>query len=75
MHLYNNQRALYKDPEIIENWFRLIANFIAKFEICIEDIYNFDKTGFLIGIIRTIIIVTSSDCITKPKLVQFDNRK
>jgi len=75
MRLYNNQRALYKDLEIIENWFRLIANFIAKFEICIEDIYNFDKTGFLIGIIRTIIIVTSLDCITKPKLVQFDNRK
>src|SRR5664279_5563175 len=37
---YDNQRALCEDPEIIRNWFRLVANFTAKFGIRVEDIYN-----------------------------------
>ena len=35
--------------KIIEDWFRLIHNFIAKYGILKEDIYNFDEIGFLIG--------------------------
>jgi len=31
---------------------------INKYKICIEDIYNFDKTGFLIGQISSEIVVT-----------------
>lgn len=72
---YDNQRALCEDPEIIGNWFRLVANFTAKFGIRVEDIYNFDETGFLMGIIGTTTVVTSSDRTTKPKLVQPGNRE
>lgn len=72
---YDNQRALCENPEKIQAWFRLVANFIAKFGIQVEDIYNFDETGFLMGILRTTTVVTSSDRTTKPKLVQPSNRE
>jgi len=52
-----------------------VANFIIKFGIRIEDIYNFDETGFLMGILGTTTVVTSSDRTTKPKLIQPGNRE
>lgn len=72
---YDNQRALCEDPEKIQAWFKLVVNFIAKFGIRVEDIYNFDETGFLMGILGTTTVVTSSDRTTKPKLVQPGNRE
>jgi len=72
---YDNQRALCEDPEKIRAWFRLVANFTAKFGIRVEDIYNFDEAGFLMGILGTTTVVTSSDRTTKPKLVQPGNRE
>jgi hypothetical protein len=53
----------------------LVANFMAKFGIRVEDIYNFDETGFLMGILGTTTVVTSSDRTTKPKLIQPGNRE
>jgi len=72
---YDNQRALCEDPEKIRAWFRLVANFTAKFGIRVEDIYNFDEAGFLMGILGTTTVVTSSDRTTKPKMVQPSNRE
>ena len=72
---YDNQRALCEDPRKIQDWFTLVANFMAKFGIRVEDIYNFDETGFLMGILGTTTVVTSSDRTTKPKLVQPGNRE
>ena len=72
---YDNQRALCEDLEKIRAWFRLVANFTAKFGIRVEDIYNFDEAGFLMGILGTTTVVTSSDRTTKPKLVQPGNRE
>ena len=43
---YNYQRALYKDPKAISNWFRLVKNTRAKYSIPDKDIYNFDETRF-----------------------------
>lgn len=74
MRSYDSQRALCEDPVKIQEWFRLVANSIANFGICVEDIYNFDKTGFLMGQIGTTTVITSSDCTTRPKLVQPSNR-
>lgn len=50
-----------EDPEAIGGWFRLIQNTIAKFGIVEDDIYNFDETGFVIGIVSTSRVVTTSD--------------
>ena len=43
---YDYQRAKCEDPEVIQAWFRLVRNTIAKYSIQDEDIYNFDETGF-----------------------------
>ena len=73
--LYDNQRVLYEDPEKIEKWFYLVRNTIAKYSIRDEDIYNFDETGFLMGIISKTLVVTSSDCTANAKLIQPGNRE
>ena len=48
-------------------------NIIAKYGIHDTDIYNFDKTRFIIGIISTAMIVISSDRHAKAKKVQPSN--
>ncbi|KAJ0126689.1 Chitin synthase A [Fusarium oxysporum f. sp. albedinis] len=48
---YDYQRAKCEDPTIIRGWFRLVQNTIAKYGIRSNDIWNFDETGFMMGII------------------------
>jgi hypothetical protein len=50
--LYNCQQALNKDLHIITPWFKLVANTKAKYSISDDDMYNFNKTGFIIGLIQ-----------------------
>ena len=59
--LYNYQRALYEDPTVISGWFALLRNIIIKYNIQPEDLYNFDKTNFIIGVITFLIVVIRSD--------------
>ncbi|EDN93346.1 hypothetical protein SS1G_09212 [Sclerotinia sclerotiorum 1980 UF-70] len=47
--VYDFQRALCKDSELIERWFRLVSNMQAKYSILDCDFYNFDEIGFMIG--------------------------
>ena len=66
---YDYQRAKCEDPELIYSWFELIQNTITKYRINDIDIYNFDETGFIIGVILTAIVITSSDRRAKAKTV------
>jgi len=50
---YNHLRALCKDPEIISGWFQLVENTKAKYSILDKDTWNFNKSGFQIGVILT----------------------
>lgn len=50
---YDYKRALCEDPKIIQAWFELVRNTIQKYGIVAEDIYNFDETGFQMGIAGT----------------------
>jgi Tc5 transposase DNA-binding domain len=50
---YDRQRALTEDPRVISPWFTLVQSFKEKYGIQDEDIYNFDETGFIIGIISS----------------------
>jgi hypothetical protein len=72
---YNYQRAKYEDPTIIQEWFRLVQNTITKYRIYNEDIYNFDKTGFQIGVITTVKVITGSEHSSWPVSIQPGNRK
>ncbi|GKU14150.1 unnamed protein product [Fusarium langsethiae] len=69
------QRAFCKDPTIIRNWFRLIENTIAKYGIHTDDIWNFDETGFMMGMIATGKVVTSAKRRGRPKSIQPGNRE
>ena len=58
---YDYQRAKCEDLTIISGWFSPLKNTITKYRIVDTDIYNFDETRFMIGVILTVIVVTSSE--------------
>ncbi|OBS17525.1 hypothetical protein FPOA_26337 [Fusarium poae] len=72
---YDYQRAKCEDPTIIRNWFRLVANVIAKYGIRPDEIYNFDETGFMMGVIASGMVVTGAERRGRPKSVQPGNRE
>jgi hypothetical protein len=47
----------------------------AKYGILDCDFYNFDETGFMMGMIRPGMVVTRSDRVGKPKAIQPGNRE
>ena len=60
---------------MIQDWFKLVRNTINRSGILDEDIWNFDETGFMIGVISPHMVVTGSDRHTRPKEVQPGNRE
>jgi hypothetical protein len=72
---YDYQRARCEDPTTIRNWFRLVHNTIAKYGILEDDIWNFDETGFMMGMIGSGIVITGAERRGKPKSVQHGNRE
>ncbi len=59
--VYDFQRALCEDPELIGAWFRLVENLRAKYGVLDCDFYNFDETGFMMGVIYPAMVVTHAD--------------
>jgi len=59
--VYDFQRALCEDPELIGILFRLVDNIRKKYGIVDYDFYNFDETGFMIGQICPGMVVTRTD--------------
>ncbi|KAM6508252.1 hypothetical protein FALCPG4_18988 [Fusarium falciforme] len=72
---YDYQRAKCEDPTIIRNWFRLLENIIAKYGIRLDDIYNFDETGFMMGMIASGMVITGAERRGRLKSVQPGNRE
>jgi hypothetical protein len=64
-----------EDREQIEGWFRLVRNMVAKYGILPEDTYNFDETGFQMGVISTSKVVTRSERRGRPRTKQPGNRE
>lgn len=73
--VYDFQRALCEDPELIGAWFQLVKNMRAKYGIQDCDFYNFDETGFMMGIICPAMVVTRADRRGRGKAVQPGNRE
>jgi hypothetical protein len=73
--VYDFQRALCEDPELIRGWFRLVGNMRAKYGIQDTDIYNCDETGLQMGIITPKIVVTRADRQGRSKSIQPGNRE
>ena len=72
---YDYQRAKCEDPVIIRDWLRLVRNTIEKYGILDEDIFNFDETGFQMGVISTAKVITGAERSQKPVSVQPGNRE
>jgi hypothetical protein len=51
---------LNKDLRVITPWFKLVTNTKAKYSISNNNMYNFNKTGFIIGAIQGQIVFTGS---------------
>ncbi|KAM5515600.1 transposase [Fusarium oxysporum f. sp. phaseoli] len=70
---------IQRQPELktrrFRSWFRLVENMIAKYGIQLADIWNFDETGFMMGMIESGMVVTSSERRGRPKKVQPGNRE
>ena len=72
---YNYERALSEDPRLIKGWFDLVRNTIHKYGIIPADIWNFDETGFAIGVASSQYIICSAEYHGKRKVLQAGNRE
>jgi hypothetical protein len=74
---YDRQRALCEDPRIIEPWFHLVRNVRLKYGIADADTYNFDESGFQMGVILPQLVITASErrSSTRAKAVQPGDRE
>ncbi len=71
---YNYQRAKCEDPRVICTWIDTLQQARMQYGISDEDIFNFDETGFAMGITSASKVVTSSEISGKPQLLQPGNR-
>ena len=72
---YDYQRAKCEDLELIRGWFQRVRATIAEYGILEDDIYNFDETGFQMGVIATAKVVTGTDRAGRPRTKQPGNRE
>ena len=72
---YDYQRALCEDPEKLLAWFARVQKTVAEYGILDNDIYNFDETGFQMGVASTSKVVTRSDRRNRPVVIQPGNRE
>ena len=71
----DRQRIVQEDPDVINAWFKLVRDTINKYGVQDEDIHNFDETGFQMGVIGSIKVVTGSERRTRPNLIQPGDRE
>jgi hypothetical protein len=57
------------------NWFQLYRNITAKYSILEDNTFNFNKSGFIIGMILTGAVVTGSERRARLKSVQQGNQE
>jgi hypothetical protein len=74
-HKYDYQHTKCEDPTLIRKWFQLVRGTIEKYGILDTDIYNFDETGFQIGVISTAKVITRAESSRRPVSVQPGNRE
>jgi hypothetical protein len=71
----DRQRILQEDPALIGAWFKLVEETKAKYGVHDDDVHNFDETGFQMGIIGSMKVVTGAERRARPALVQPGDRE
>ena len=72
---YDYQRAKQENPRVIQQWFDLIQATIQKYGILDDDIYNFDETGFAMGLTATAKVITRAEYYGRRPVLQPGNRE
>jgi hypothetical protein len=72
---YDYQRAKTEDPKVLREWFESVKATIQQHGILPDDIYNFDETGFAMGLIATAKVVTRADYYGRRSVLQPGNRE
>jgi hypothetical protein len=72
---FHSQRARSEDPAAISAWFKLVEETRQSYGILDGDTYNFDETGFMMGIAATSKVVTSSETIGRAATIQPGDRE
>jgi hypothetical protein len=71
----DRQRILQEDLETIGAWFKLVEDTKAKYGVHDNDVHNFDETGFQMGVIGSMKVVTGAERRARPELVQPGDRE
>jgi hypothetical protein len=71
----DRQRILQEDLETISAWFKLVEDTKAKYGVHDDDVHNFDETGFQIGVIGSMKVVTGAERRARLELVQLGDRE
>jgi hypothetical protein len=72
---YNYQRAQNEDPRSLRVWFESVRRVVEENGILAEDIYNFDETGFAMGLISAQKVVTRAEYYSRRSILQPGNRE
>ncbi|KAL6172800.1 hypothetical protein ACJQWK_01946 [Exserohilum turcicum] len=72
---FHSQRASCEDTIAITAWFKLVEETRQTYGVLDQDIYNFDETGFAMGVASTSKVVTSSNRVGRAVAIQPGNRK
>lgn len=69
------QRAKQEDPKVIKQWFETVCAAIQEHGIHDDDIWNFDETGFAMGLCTTSKVITAVERSERPRTVIQGNRE
>jgi hypothetical protein len=69
------QRAKQEDPKVIKPWFETVRATIQEHGIHEDNIWNFDETGFAIGVCSTSKMITAVERSERPRRVIQGNRE
>jgi hypothetical protein len=72
---YDYRRAQCEDPTVIREWFDSVQRVVAQYGIADDDIFNFDETGFAMGLTATAKIITRAEYYGKRSMLQPGNRE
>jgi hypothetical protein len=72
---YNYERAKCEDPEVLQGWFNTVRRTMREYGIAEDDIYNFNETGFAMGLTATARVITRAEYYGRRSVLQPGNRE
>jgi len=72
---FHSQRALCEDSVKIGSWFKLVEDTRQTYGVLNGDSYNFDETGFMMGVAGISKVVISCNTVGRAIAIQPGNRE